>query len=199
MVQPFAIGAGRYAVAAIEGSIPIRNHRPERTSVERHGVGKSWFNQAKKLRVNDSTTSAGTGYLQTLIVDSKLIAGTSRIPYSDEANAVSAPNYDNGGGDASSGLSDGVISPPTQVLFNNAAVDYNVTQNTGGNVVRTIQPHDHGSEFNILYNGDALSVTPRIVVKVQPAVTPDSIENAFQITFSTTSPSVSCIHLIRAY
>jgi hypothetical protein len=199
MVQPFAIGAGRYAVAAIEGSIPIRNHRPERTSVDRHGVGKSWFNQAKKLRVNDSTTSAGTGYLQTLIVDSKLIAGTSRIPYSDEANAVSAPNYDNGGGDASSGLSDGVISPPTQVLFNNAAVDYNVTQNTGGNVVRTIQPHDHGSEFNILYNGDALSVTPRIVVKVQPAVTPDSIENAFQITFSTTSPSVSCIHLIRAY
>lgn len=199
MVQPFAAGAGRYAVAAIEGSIPIRNHRPERTSVDRHGVGKSWFNQAKKLRVNDSTTSDSTGYLQTLIVDSKLIAGTSRVPYSDEANAVAAPNYDNGGGDASSGLSDGVISPPTQVLFNNGAVNYNTTANTGGNVISTIQPHDHGSEFNILYNGEALSVAPRIVAKAQPAVTPDNIEDAFQITFTVTSPSLSCIHLVRAY
>jgi hypothetical protein len=134
-----------------------------------------------------------------LITDSKLIAGTSRIPFSDEANAVAAPNYDNGGGDASSGLSDGVISPPTQVLFNSAAVNYNTTANTGGNVVSTIQPHDHGAEFNISYNGESLSVAPRIVAKVQPAVTPDNIEDAFQITFSTTSPSVSCIHLIRAY
>jgi hypothetical protein len=199
MVQPFAAGSGRYALASIEGSIPIRNHRPERTSVDRHGVGKSWFNQAKKLRVTDSIVSPDTGYLASLITDSKLIAGTSRIPFSDEANAVAAPNYDNGGGDASSGLSDGVISPPTQVLFNSAAVNYNTTANTGGNVVSTIQPHDHGAEFNISYNGESLSVAPRIVAKVQPAVTPDNIEDAFQITFSTTSPSVSCIHLIRAY
>ncbi len=199
MVQPFAIGAGRYALASIEGSIPIRNHRPERSSIDRHGVGKSWFNQAKKLRVTDSITSSGTPYLTSLISDSKLIAGTSRIPFSDEANAVSAPNYDNGGGGASNGLSDGVVSPPTQVLFNSAAVDYNVTQNQGGNVVRTIQPHDHGSEFNISYNGDAISLTPRISAKVQPVVTPDNVENAFQMTFTVTSPSLSCIHLVRAY
>ena len=199
MVQPFISGAGRYAIASIEGSIPIRNHRPERTSIDRHGVGKSWFNQAKKLRVTDDITSSTASYLSSLISDSKLIAGTSRIPFSDESNAVGAPNYDNGGGSASNGLSDGVISPPTQVLFNNAAVDYNVTQNQGGNVISTIQPHDHGSEFNILYNGDALSTAPRITAKAQPVVTPDNVENAFQITFTVTSPSLSCIHLIRAY
>ena len=199
MVQPFATGAGRYALASIEGSIPIRNHRPERTSIDRHGVGKSWFTQAKKLRVTDDITSDTIGYLGSLINDGKFIAGTSRIPFSDEANAVAAPNYDNGGGSSSNGLSDGVISPPTQVLFNSAAVDYNVTQNQGGNTVTTIQPHDHGSEFNILYNGDALSVAPRVPVKVQPVVTPDNVENAFQMTFSISSPSASCIHLIRAY
>lgn len=198
MVQPFNPGSGRYALASIEGSIPIRNHRPERTSIDRHGIGKSWFTQAKKLRVDDSTTSA-SGYLSDLINDGKFVAGTARIPFSDEANAVAAPNYDNGGGSASNGLSDGVISPPTQVLFNNAAVDYNVTANQGGNTVRTIQPHDHGAEFNIIYNGDALSVAPRITTKVQPVVTPDNVENAFQMTFTITSPSLSCIHLIRAY
>jgi hypothetical protein len=199
MVRPFTAGSGRYAIAAIEGSIPIRNHRPERTSIDRHGVGKTWFTQAKKLRVTDTITSANTAYLTSLKTDSKLIAGTSRLPFSDEANAVSAPNYDNGGGSSSTGLSDGVVSPPTQVLFNSAAVDYNVTQNQGGSVVRTIVPHDHGSEFNITYNGESLSVTPRITAKVQPVVTPDNVENAFQITFTTPSPSVSCIHLIRAY
>jgi hypothetical protein len=78
-------------------------------------------------------------------------------------------------------------------------VHHNVTQNQGGNTVTTIQPHDHGSEFNILYNGDALSVAPRVPVKVQPVVTPDNVENAFQMTFSISSPSASCIHLIRAY
>lgn len=198
MVQPFTAGSGRYALAAIEGSIPIRNHRPERTSIDRHGVGKSWFTQAKKLRVTDTITS-DSGYLNSLISDGKLIAGTSRVPFSDEANAVAAPNYDNGGGSGSNGLSDGVISPPTQVLFNNAAVDYNVTANQGGNTITTIQPHDHGSEFNVTYNGDALSVSPRISAKVQPVVTPDNVENAFQMTFTVTSPSLSCIHLIRAY
>jgi hypothetical protein len=199
MVQPFVKGAGRYALAAIEGSIPIRNHRPERTSIDRHGVGKSWFNQAKKLRVTDSITSATSSYLSSLMTDSKLIAGESRLPFSDESNAVSAPNYDNGGGSASNGLSDGVVSPPTQVLFNNAAVNYNTTANTGGNTITVIQSHDHGSEFNVLYNGDALSVAPRIPVKVEPVVTPDSVEDAFQMTFTVTSPSLSCIHLVRAY
>jgi hypothetical protein len=198
IVQPFIAGAGRYAIGGIEGSIPIRNHRPERTAIDRHGIGKSWFTQAKKLRVTDNITSSNTSYLTSLKSDGKLIAGTSRIPFSDEANAIASPNFDNGGGDASSGLSDGVVSPPTQVLFNTGAVNYNTTQNTG-NVVTTIQPHDHGSEFNISYNGEALSVTPRIVVKVQPVVTPDNIPDAFQITFTTTSPSVSCIHLVRAY
>ena len=199
MVQPFTAGAGRYAIAAIEGSIPIKYHRPERTSIDRHGVGKTWFNQAKKLRVTDSLTSDNTGYLTSLKSDSKFIAGTSRIPFSDESNAVNAPNYDNGGGSGSNGLSDGIVSPPTQVLFNTGAVDYNVTQNQGGNVVSTIQPHDHGSEFNITYNGEAIAVTPRITAKVQPVVTPDNVENAFQMTFTVTSPSLSCIHLVRAY
>ena len=199
MVQPFDEGAGRHALASIEGSIPIRNHRPERTSIDRHGIGKSWFTQAKKLRVTDSLVSPDTSYLASLISDGKLIAGTSRIPFSDESNAIAAPNYDNGGGGSSNGLSDGVVSPPTQVLFNTAAVNYNVTQNQGGNVVTTIQPHDHGAEFNISYNGDALSVAPRISAKVQPVVTPDNVENAFQMTFTVTSPSLSCIHLVRAY
>lgn len=199
MIQPFSPGTGRYALAMIEGSIPIRFHRPERTGINRHGVGKSWFTQAKKLRVADNITSSNTAYLTSLRTDSKLIAGTSRIPFSDEINAVVAPNYDNGGGDASSGLSDGLVAPPTQVLFNNAAVDYNVTQNLNPAVTSTIQSHDHGSEFNVTYNGEALSVTPRISVKVEPVVTPDSIENAFQMTFTIPSPSVSCIHLIRAY
>jgi microcystin-dependent protein len=199
MVQPFVAGAGRYAIASVEGSIPFKFHRPERTSIDRHGVGKSWFNQAKKLRVTDTVTSPGESYLASLINDSKLIAGISRIPFSDESNAVASPNYDNGGGSTSNGLSDGIISPPTQVLLNTGAVNYNVTQNQGGNVVTTIQPHDHGSEFNITYNGDALSVTPRISAKVQPVVTPDNVENAFQMTFTVTSPSLSCIHLVRAY
>jgi len=151
MVQPFLPGAGRYALASIEGSIPIRNHRPERTSIDRHGIGKSWFNQAKKLRVTDSIVSPDTPYLATLISDSKLIAGTSRIPFSDESNAVAAPNYDNGGGSSSNGLSDGIVSPPTQVLFNNAAVDYNVTTSCNSRQCRKCISNDIYCYFSISF------------------------------------------------
>ena len=198
MVQPFSTGVGRYAIAMVEGSKPIKEHRPNRTAPNRHGVGKNWFTEAQKLRVTDSLTSSNTSWLTSLKADGKILAGTTRLPFSDTSNAASSPNYDDGGGDGNStGLSDGLVNPQ-EVLMNSDAIHYNTTENAAG-LTQIIQPHNHGGEFNVLYNGEALQAKSPLTATAAPNVTPDDIPDAFQITFTTTTPSMACIHLIRAY
>ncbi len=198
MVQPFQTGQGRYAIAMVEGTKPIKEHRPNRTGPDRHGVGKNWFTEGQKLRVTDSITSSNTSWLSSLKADGKILAGLTRLPFSDTSNAANAPNYDDGGGDGNAtGLSDGLVNPQ-QVLMNGDLIHYNTTENAPG-LTQVIQAHNHGGEFNVLYNGEALQAKSPLTAVAAPNVTPDDIFDAFQITFTTTSPSMACIHLIRAY
>jgi len=75
---------------------------------------------------------------------------------------------------------------------------YNKTESAPG-LSEVIQSHNHGGEFTIIYNGDALQAKSPITASAAPNVVPDDIPEAFQVTFTTTSPSMACIHLIRAY
>lgn len=198
MVQPFNPGAGRYAVAFVQGTRPIEPHTPTRSRADGHGVGKNWFTDAKKLRVSDSVVSPGTSWLESLRTDGKIIAGTTQLPYSDTVNAAFSPNFDDGGGDGNAtGLSDGLVTP-TSVLMNSAAIHYNKTESAPG-LSEVIQSHNHGGEFTIIYNGEALQAKSPITASAAPNVIPDDIPEAFQVTFTTTSPSMACVHLIRAY
>jgi len=198
MVQPFTPGAGRYAIAFVEGTRPIEPHSPTRSRADGHGVGKSWFTDAKKLRVSDTVISPGTTWLESLRTDGKIIAGTTKLPFSDSVNAAFSPNFDDGGGDGNTtGLSDGLVTPQA-VLMNSAAIQYNKTESAPG-LSEVIQSHNHGGEFTIIYNGDALQAKSPITASAAPNVVPDDIPEAFQVTFTTTSPSMACIHLIRAY
>lgn len=198
MVQPFNPGAGRYAVAFVQGTRPIEPHTPTRSRADGHGVGKNWFTDAKKLRVSDSVVSPGTSWLESLRTDGKIIAGTTQLPYSDTVNAAFSPNFDDGGGDGNAtGLSDGLVTP-TSVLMNSAAIHYNKTESDPG-LSEVIQSHNHGGEFTIIYNGEALQAKSPITASAAPNVIPDDIPEAFQVTFTTTSPSMACVHLIRAY
>lgn len=197
ITQPFEVGPGRYALGVISGSRPARTHSPLFTAVSSHGIGKDWFNGALNLRDALNASSAdGSAYLTNLKTDGKIRIPNYRIPFSDDSGLIKTPNYDDASG--GSGASDNAIAP-LQTLFNVAGRDYNKTSNGDPTINEIIFSHDHGGEFNIQYNGEALTINPYISAQAQPDVTPDNIENAFQITFSIPSPSLAIVHLVRAY
>ena len=70
---------------------------------------------------------------------------------------------------------------------------------TGGGINDVIEPHDHDGAFNVVYDGSNLDIVEQINVLAQPNVTPNSIDGALQITFTTRTASVTITNLIRAY
>lgn len=205
---PYTQGDGRYAIGVVAGTIPFKTHKPRFTSRNSHGIGKSWFNDGavKALSAGSgafsdaaSNWTSGPPWLNLLGSTGKLNPndGLAKIPFSDDDSPITEPNF----ADTSTteGANDIAVSIKN-VLFNSNALNYNqIEPDVANNQNIVIEPHNHTGQINILYNGDAFRVPTRIVTKAQPFVTPDNIPNAFQIQFTNTPPSVSCIHLIRAY
>lgn len=187
----FTAGPGRYALATIRGTKPVRTHIPKYTAEASHGVGKTWFNASGVKKLRDSSGNINEG-LRTGQDAGKLKVG-STIPFSDEAAVITEPNYDDG-----LAGSDGAV-PFKQTLFNSAAVSYLTTVSNFPGSQSVIEAHDHGGEINIFYDGSGLSIPPVLNAKVAPNVVPDNLENALQITYNIPSPSLAIIHLIRAY
>lgn len=70
---------------------------------------------------------------------------------------------------------------------------------TGGGVQDVIESHDHDGSFNVVYDGSDMDVVEQLQVLAQPNVTPNSIDGALQITFTTRVASITITNLIRAY
>lgn len=195
VINPFSPGVGRYSLASIIGTPPARTHRPISTATDKHGVGKTWFTNAPKLRDGLGNTSPTDASLEKIRTTGRFDA-TSRIPFSDSTDQVGVPNYDLGVG--SNGGSDNSVEVK-EVFLNSAATEYNklTRENIAYNDV--ITPHDHQGDFNVQFDNGSLSIPGFVEALVEPNVIPDSVPNAFQITFTCTSPSLSIINLIRAY
>ena len=116
-----------------------------------------------------------------------------RIPFSDSSITVKSPNFDpgTGGSDNTHGY--------TKTLFNHAAISFLNDDLTGGGINDVIETHDHDGTFNVVYDGENIDVVEQLSVLAQPNVTPNSLEGALQITFTTRVPSVTITNLIRAY
>lgn len=198
--NPFTAGKGRYAIAAINGDPDIpRSNRVIATATDAHGVGKAWFNNlwsGANLRDGNNNTSINadptTNNLAFLKQYGKFRPKTA-VPFSDETELQLTPNFDDG-----QGTSEGLLGY-TNTLYNTAGLDYTKNESTDPLVNDVILAHDHNGSFNVEYDDSALNIKPQITVRVQPNITPDNIENAFQITYNVPSPSLAVIHLIRSY
>lgn len=193
---PFSTGVGRYTVSSVGGSLPVNEHRPFATSNTGHGLGKSWFigsGSHWNLRAADGSTSASGDANMTALKNTGRFAPGYRIPFSDNSQTVKSPNFDpgTGGSDHTHGY--------TKTLFNHAGISFLNDSLTGGGINDTIEAHDHDGTFNVRYDGENLDVVEQLSVLAQPNVTPNSLEGALQITFTTRVPSVTITNLIRAY
>ena len=194
--SPFTSGVGRYTIASVGGSLPVNEHIPFATSATGHGVGKSWFiGSGSNFNLRDGTgasSASGDSNLSNLKATGRFFPGY-RIPYSDNNQTITAPNFDpgTGGSDNTHGY--------TKTLFNHAAVSFINDTLTGGGVQDVIEKHDHDGSFNIVYDGSNLDVVEQLNVQAQPNVVPSSLEGALQITFTTRVASVTITNLIRAY
>lgn len=187
----FSPGPGRYSLATIRGTKPVRTHIPKYTAEASHGVGKTWFNASGVKKLRDSVGNINDD-LRTGQDAGKLKVGNT-IPFSDDSAVITEPNYDDG-----LAGSDGTV-PFKQTLFNTAGISYLDTTSNFPGSQSVIEAHDHGGEINIFYDGSGLSLAPVLNAEVAPNVTPDNLENALQITYNIPSPSLAIIHLIRAY
>lgn len=193
---PFTTGVGRYTVSSVGGSLPVNEHKPFATTNTGHGLGKSWFigsGSHWNLRASDGSTSASGDANMTALKQTGRFAPGYRIPFSDNSQTVKCPNFDpgTGGSDHTHGY--------TKTLFNHAGISFLNDSLTGGGINDVIEEHDHDGTFNIKYNGENLDVVEQLSVLAQPNVTPNSLEGALQITFTTRVPSVTITNLIRAY
>lgn len=204
--SPFTAGIGRYAIASVEGTPPIKTHRPYRTSSTGHGVAKSWFtgsgahwnlrNKVLDSSGNPSTSANGDTNMTALKNTGILLPGYV-LPFSDSATGITSTNYDPG---ANGNIgSDGDAYGITQTLFNHAGISFTNDTPSGGGILDVIESHDHDGSFNVKYIGDDIDVTEQISVKAQPNVVPDSLTGALQINFITRVASVTITNLIRAY
>ena len=194
--SPFTSGVGRYTIASVGGSLPVAEHIPFATSATGHGLGKSWFigsGSNFNLRDGSGATSASSDTNMTALKATGRFAPGYRIPFSDNSQTVKSPNYDpgTGGSDNTHGY--------TKTLFNHAAISFTNDTLTGGGVQDVIESHDHDGSFNVVYDGSNLDVVEQLNVLAQPNVTPNSLEGALQITFTTRVASVTITNLIRAY
>ena len=194
--SPFTSGVGRYTIASVGGSLPVAEHIPFATSATGHGLGKSWFigsGSNFNLRDGSGATSASGDTNMTALKATGRFAPGYRIPFSDNSQTVKSPNYDpgTGGSDNTHGY--------TKTLFNHAAISFTNDTLTGGGVQDVIESHDHDGSFNVVYDGSNLDVVEQLNVLAQPNVTPNSLEGALQITFTTRVASVTITNLIRAY
>lgn len=193
LANPFTTGVGRYAIAVLDGNRDMpKNNNLLKTQSDAHGVGKAWFTNAKKLRDGSGNVSPSSSNLEFLRSDGKMRSKTA-IPFSDDTQLQVTPNFDDG-----EGTSEG-LPGFTETLYNTAGQNYTKNQITDPLVNDVISAHDHNGSFNVEYDDTALNIRPQITVRVAPNLTPDNIENAFQITYTVPSPSLSVIHLIRAY
>ena len=194
--SPFTAGVGRYAIAVVGGSLPVNEHIPFATSATGHGVGKSWFiGSGSNFNLRDgtgATSASGDASMSALKATGRFAPGY-RIPFSDSTQTVKSPNFDpgTGGSDNTHGY--------TKTLFNHAAISFTNDTLTGGGVQDVIETHDHDGSFNIVYDGSNLDVVEQLNVLAQPNVTPNSLQGALQITFTTRVASVTITNLIRAY
>ena len=200
LTSPFTQGVGRYAIAYADGDrdIPASN-KAFSTAPAAHGVGKEWFYPppfaGATLRDGNGNTSDDNTKLATLLSSGKFPIKT-RIPFSDDTQLQLTPNFDDGGSNA--GDSEG-IPGFSKTFYNTAGRNYNVEVQSDNTVNDVILPHDHNGSFNIEYDDTGLNIKPSLQVEVVANVTPDNLEGAFQITYTVPSPSLSIIHLIRAY
>lgn len=198
--SPFSSGTGRYAIASVAGSLPVNEHIPFQTSATGHGVGKNWFQGSGShwnLRDSTGATSAsGDSNMSSLKSTGRFLPGY-KVPFSDSSQTVKMPNFDAGTGGSDNAFPSG--GGYTKTLFNHAGISFTNDTITGGGVVDVIETHDHDGSFNVRYDGSNLDVQEQLTVLAQPNVTPNSLEGALQITFTTRVPSVTITNLIRAY
>ena len=193
---PFTSGFGRYAIASVGGTLPVAEHIPYGTGNTGHGVGKTWFTGAGShwnLRNQTGSSADGSDSNMTALKSTGRFAPGYRVPFSDNQQLVNAPNFDpgTGGSDNTHGI--------TKTLFNHAAISFLNDTPTGGGVNDVIEAHDHDGSFNIVYDGSNLDVLEQLQVLAQPNVTPNSLDGALQITFTTRVASITITNLIRAY
>ena len=198
--SPFQAGTGRYAIASVAGSLPVNEHIPFQTSSTGHGVAKTWFQGSGShwnLRDATGATSASGNANMTALKNTGRFLPGYRVPFSDSAQTVNSPNFDPGTGGSDNSFPAG--GGYTKTLFNHAGISFTNDTITGGGVNDVIETHDHDGSFNVRYDGSNLDVQEQLTVLAQPNVTPNSLEGALQITFTTRVPSVTITNLIRAY
>lgn len=206
VTSPFLGGSGTYAIGAVSGTLPPRDHRPFTTAQDAHGIGKPWFKDLNKLRDGQDNTSDG-GSAEAQDLENIRVTGQfnllSRLPFSQDTNTVNNINYDLGSASPVGSItygSDDAVTPYTNTLFNHAGVSFfrDVPETTVVNDV--IEAHDHGGSIVISFDNGSLSIPPTITVdQVEPVVTPSNSESCFRIEFDTNSPCLSVLTLIRAY
>jgi len=195
ITAPFDTGVGRYALASIQGGKPAREYVAKFTAAGGHGVGKSWFTDALKLRDGNGNVSSGSNALATLRADGKIREGTY-IPFSDDKTLNYYINYDDG---TAGGLGSDLAQSYQKVMFNNAATSFTKTTRTNLTVNDVIVPHDHTGSFNITFDKGSMSLPSSITAQATANVTPDNVPNAFSINFTIATPSLAILNLIRAY
>ncbi len=194
--SPFTTGSGRYTIASVGGTLPVAEHVPYGTGNTGHGLGKTWFTGAGahwNLRHTSGSSADSSDPNMVALKASGKFAPGYRVPFSDNSQTIKSPNFDSGtsGSDNTHGI--------TKTLFNHAGISFLNDSLTGGGVQDVIETHDHDGSFNIVYDGSNMDVVEQLQVLAQPNVTPNSIDGALQITFTTRVASITITNLIRAY
>jgi len=194
VLNPWTTGVGRYSLGSISGSEPARQHVPFETAASGHGIAKTGFTAAdgaKKLRARNGQTNLDNADLQYLFQNG-YFRTTTLIPFSDQGTQINSVNFDL--------VSDDPITTGTNVMFNNAAVNFTQIDPATTTVTDVITKHDHQGEIIITYNNGSLYIDSQIQTNtVQANVIPDNFPSALQLIINATSPSLSCLTLIRAY
>jgi len=203
VTNPFTSGVGRYALGSVSGTPPAKTHTVFQTGQAGHGIAKPWFDSISfKLRDATGAVSTDRGVDPGVTIPGTLddlkktgrFSIDSRIPYSDNGAIVNSINYDLG---IAPDSDDTVFR--TEVMFNNAADSFTRLTPEITTAIDVIIAHDHQGEINITYNNGSLNIPGNISSQVAANINPDSVPNAFQITFTCNSANLTCLTLIRAY
>lgn len=201
--NPFSNGPGRYILGSMNGGELMNNYKPYSSQSSWHGI-KNWFTDSAKQkgRTPDGNTSFPSRVWQGFINTG------DRVPFGDNSDVVTTPNFDPGtgtvGGISVAGSDNAALgagSDGHEIFFDHAARSF-TTNDPNSQPNNHIFTHQH-EDFEVKFVQQSLRINESLNVNVTTGLsdplTPNNIPSAFVIDFQIQTASLSTLYLIRAY
>lgn len=176
--QGFGGGAPGVVIANVQGENPTYNLKPYNV------VGSpisNWFGPYQ----TKGTTNSNPMDEQFLPGDTLLYVGGGG------SQTISNRNFDPGGGNS------GDTDNWNKVMYDSNAISFNQNTIIAGQQA-VISPHDH-EPFETTFDIGNLRLPNTTNANVISNVTPANVDKAFNLNVTTTTPSLICLYLIRAF